>query len=203
MRLIIGFIETAEFKEYKEGELIFRARGGDDTGYFQFPYLLIYNPVKGELRNEELFLPLNEQEQVSFGKRTWKQVITNFEIADPTIHFDFKPAPGEELAGGHPLPETTVRYNEEANEFVLSFFNVEFADTFKDNTHFESHGLKFAKEFNFEQLPGRPGDGQNPSQPPVVRVRISLEGNPQYNAAISYSGGIGYDRTIRCTVNFR
>ncbi|MCG9968932.1 hypothetical protein L9W92_12895 [Pelotomaculum terephthalicicum JT] len=203
MKLIVGFIETAEFKEYKDGELIFRARGGSDTGYFQFPYLLIYNPVKEELRNEELFLPLNEQEQVSFGKRTWKQVITNFAIEDPVIHFDFKPAPGEVLAGGHPLPETTVQYSEENNELVFSFFNVEFADTFQDNTHFASPGLKFAKEFNFEQLPGRPGDEQTPSQPPVVRARISLEGSPQYNAAISYFGGIGYDRTVRCTVNFQ
>ncbi|OPX87838.1 MAG: hypothetical protein A4E53_02336 [Pelotomaculum sp. PtaB.Bin104] len=89
------------------------------------------------------------------------------------------------------------------NNIDFNFFNVEFADTFQNNTHFESHGLKFVKEFNFEQLPGRPGDEQTPSQPPVVRVRISLEGSPQYNAGISYIGGIGYDRTVRCTVSFR
>lgn len=33
-RHIVGFIETAKFNEYKDGELIFTARGGSDTGNF-------------------------------------------------------------------------------------------------------------------------------------------------------------------------
>lgn len=200
---IVSFIETAKFKEYKEGELRFTARGGSDTGNFQFPYQLIYNPNTEELTRDDLFLPLNEKEQVSFGKHSWKQILTNFEIEEPAVHFDFKPAAGEVLAGGHPLPQTTVQYNEKLNELVFNFFNVELADAFKENTIYKSPGLKYAKEFRFEQLPGRPGDDKTPPQFPMVRVRISLEGKPLYNARTSYFGGTGYERTVRCTLIFR
>lgn len=200
---IVGFIETAKFKEYKDGELIFTARGGSDTGNFQFPYQLIYNPNTEELRREDLFLPLNEQEQVSFGKDSWKQILTSFEIEDSALTFDFKAAAGEVLAGGRRLPHTIVQYNEKLNELVFNFFNVELADNLKENTIFKSPVLKYVKEVRFEQLSGRPGDNQSGPLLPVVRIRIALEGKPLYNAKALHFGGTGYEETARCTVNFR
>jgi len=203
MKHIVSFIETAKFKEYKDKELIFTARGGSDTGNYEFPYLLIYHPDTEELRREELFLAPDEQEQVSFGKDGWKQILAGFEIEGPAVVFDFKPAAGEVLAGGRRLPRTTVQYDEKLNELVFNFFNVELAGNLKENTIFKSPVLKYVKEVRFEQLSGRPGDEQNLAQMPIVRVRIALEGKPLYNAKASYSGGTAYEEIDRCTVSFK
>ncbi|MHB1041522.1 MAG: TolB family protein [Eubacteriales bacterium] len=200
---IVGFIETAKFQEYKDGELIFTARGGSDTGNFQFPYKLIYNPNTEELTREDLFLALNEQEQISFGKQSWKQILTNFKIQDPFFAFDFRPAAGEFLAGGRRLPHTTVQYDKKSNDLVFSFLNVELADTLKEKIIIKSPGLKYVKEVRLEQLLGRPDDDLNPTQLPMVRVRVKLTGKPLYNVNTSYLGGIGYEETNRCTVSFR
>lgn len=202
-RNIVGFIETAKFSEYKDGELIFTARGGSDTGNFQFPYRLIYNPGTEGLRSEDLFLPLNEQEQVSFGKHSWKRILTNFQIEEPDINFDFKPAPGAVLAGGRSLPHTTVQYNEKLNELVFTFFNVELADTFKENRLYQSPGLKYAKEFSFEQISDHLGGNQSGPQAPMVRIRIALEGKPLYNARTTHFGETVDEETSRCTVRIR
>lgn len=203
MKHIVYFIETAQFKEYKDGELRFTARGGSDTGNYQFPYLLTYNPVTEELKREDLFLPLNEQEDVTFGKDGWKQILSNIKIQDAAVVFEFKPAAGEVLAGGRRLPYTTVRYDEQSNDLVFSFLNVEPADNLKEKTILESLGLKYIKEVRIEQLPGRPGDEQNPAQPPMVRARIALAGKPLYNAAASNTEGGIYEGTDICTVRFR
>jgi len=200
---IVSFIETAKFKEYKDGELRFTARGGSDTGNFQFPYQLIYNPNTEELTRDDLFLTLNEQEQIYFGKDGWKQILTNFEIQDPAVAFDFKPAAGEVLAGGRRLPHTTVRYDEKSNDLVFNFLNVELADNLKENMIVKSPGLKHVKEVRFEQVSGWLGDNQSGAQMPIVRLRITLEGRPLYNARASYSEGTGYEETDRCTVIFR
>ena len=203
MKHIVYFIETAQFKEYKDGELVFTARGGSDTGNYQFPYLLTYNPGTEELRREDLFLPLSEQEDVTFGKDGWKQILNNIEIQDTAVVFEFKPAAGEVLAGGRRLPYTTVRYNEQSNDLVFSFLNVEPADNLKEKTILESPGRKYVKEVRIEQLPGRPGDEQNPAQPPMVRARIALAGKPLYNAAASHTEGGMYEGTDSCTVRFK
>ncbi len=200
MKHIVYFIETAKFKEYKDGELRFTARGGSDTGNYQFPYLLTYNPGTEELRREDLFLPLNEQEDVAFGKDGWKQILSNIEIQDASVVFEFKPAAGEVLAGGRRLPHTTVRYDEQSNDLIFSFLNVEPADNLKEKTIIESPGLKYVKEVRIELLPGV---SQNPAQPPVVRVRIALAGKPLYNAEASHSEGGMYEGTDICTVRFR
>lgn len=203
-RHIVGFIETAKFNEYIDGELIFNARGGSDTGNFQFPYRLIYNTGTEGLRSEDLFLPLNEQEQVSFGKKvSWKRILTKFQIEEPDINFDFKPAPGAVLAGGRSFPHTTVQYNEKLNELIFTFFNVELADTFQENKLYQSPGLRYAKEFRFEQLSGCSGDNQSGPQTPMVRVRIALEGQPLYNARTTHFGETINEETARCTVRFR
>lgn len=203
IKIIVGFSETAKFQEYKDGELIFTARGGSDTGNFQFPYQLIYNPSTEELTRDDLFLTLNEQEQISFGKDGWKQILTNLEIGDPAVAFDFKPAAGEVLAGGRRLPYTTVQYDEKSNNLVFSFLNVELADTLKEKIIVKSPYLKYVKEVRLEQLSGRPDDDQNPIQLPMVRIRVALNEKPLYNVYTSYLEGIGYEETNRCTVSFR
>lgn len=200
---IVSFIETAEFKEYKDGELRFTARGGDDNGNFQFPYQSIYNPNTEELTRDDLFLTLNEQEQISFGKNSWKRILSNFKVEDSSLAFDFKPKAGEVLAGGRSLPHTTVQYDERSNDLVFNFFNVELADTLKENMLVKSPGLKQVKELRFEQLSGWLGDNQSGPQMPIVRLRITLEGRPLYNVRSSHSEGTGYEETDRCTVIFR
>ncbi|NLI13607.1 MAG: hypothetical protein GX425_13520, partial [Peptococcaceae bacterium] len=67
----------------------------------------------------------------------------------------------------------------------------------------ESPGRKYVKEVRIEQLPGRPGDEQNPAQPPMVRARIALAGKPLYNAAASHTEGGMYEGKDICTVRFR
>lgn len=201
MKHIVSFIETAEFKEYKDGELWFTARGGDDTGNYQFPYLLAYNPNTEELRREEPFLPLNEKEDIAFGKDGWKQTLNDIKIQDESVVFEFKPAAGEILAGGGRLPYTTVRYDERANELEFSFLNAEVGDSLKEIPIIESPGLKYVKEIATEQIPERPGNELNPAQPPMVKARIALAGKPLYNAKTSY---VNEDEDIDiCTVSFK
>lgn len=203
MKHIVSFIETAEFKEYKDGELWFTARGGDDTGNYQFPYLLAYNPNTEELRREEPFLPLNEKEDIAFGKDGWKQTLNDIKIQDESVVFEFKPAAGEILAGGGRLPYTTVRYDERANELEFSFLNAEVGDSLKEIPIIESPGLKYVKEIVTEQIPGRPGNEQNPAQPPIVKARIALDGKPLYNAKASYLKEGIYEDIDICTVSFK
>lgn len=199
MKHIVSFIETAEFKEYKDGELWFTARGGDDTGNYQFPYLLAYNPNTEELRREELFLPLNEKEDIAFGKDGWKQILNNIEIQDQAVIFEFEPAAGEVLAGGRRLPFTTVRYDEQSNDLEFSFLNVELSDSLKEKAIITGPGLKYVKEVRIE---GRPGVDQNPAQDPLVRARIALAGKPLYNVA-SYPEGRLLEGIDSCTVRFK
>lgn len=116
---------------------------------------------------------------------------------------EFKAAAGEVLAGGRRLPHTTVQYDEKSNDLVFNFFNVELADNLKENMIVKSPGLRHVKEVRFEQLSGWLGDNQSGSQMPIVRLRITLEGRPLYNARASYSDGTGYEETDRCTVIFR
>ena len=199
----VSFIETAKFKEYKDAELIFTARGGSDTGNYEFPYLLYYNPNTEELRREDLFLALSQQEDIVFGKNGWKQILSNIEIQDTAAVFEFKPAAGEVLAGGRRLPCTTVRYDEQSNDLVFSFLNVELADNLIDKTIHESPGLKYVKEIRIEQLTGRPGVNQNSPQLPMVSARIALAGKPLYNAAASHTEGSINEGTDICTVRFK
>jgi hypothetical protein len=200
---IISFIETAQFKEYSGGELRFTARGGSDTGNYEFPYLLYYNPNTEELRREDLFLTLNQQEDIVFGKNGWKQILSNIEIQDTAAIFEFKPAAGEVLAGGRRLPCTTIRYDEQSNDLMFSFLNVELADNLIDKTIHESPGLKYVKEIRIEQLTGRPGVNQNTPQLPMVSARIALAGKPLYNAAASHTEGSINEGTDICTVRFK
>ena len=202
MKHIVYFIETAKFKEYKDGELVFTARGGSDTGNYQFPYLLTYNPNTEELIREEPFLPLNEQEDIAFGKDGWKQILTNIEIQESAVVFDLQAAPGEVLAGGSRLPYTTVRYNQQASDLVFSFLNVEPANSLKEKTIIESPGSQYVKEIRLEQLTGSPGDAQNPAQPPVVKISIVLTGTPLYKAEASFSKESIYAANS-CTVRFQ
>ncbi len=203
MKHIVSFIETAEFKEYKDGELWFTARGGDDTGNYQFPYLLAYNPNTKELRREDFFLPLNEKEDIAFGKDGWKQTLNDIKIQDGAVVFEFKPAAGEVLAGGRRLPYTTVRYDEQSNNLEFSFLNAEVGDSLKEIPIIESPGLKYVKEIVTEQIPERPGNEQNPAQPPTVKARIALDGKPLYNAKTSYLKEGIYEDIDICTVSFK
>jgi hypothetical protein len=202
MKHVVSFIETAKFKEYKDGEFVFTARGGSDTGNYQFPYLLTYNPSTEELRREDPFLPLNDQEDIAFGKDGWRQILTNIEIQESAVVFSFKAAPGEVLAGGNRLPYTTVRYNQQSSDLVFSFLNVEPADSLKEKTIIESPGSQYVKEIRLEQLTGSPGDEQNPAQRPVVKISIVLTGTLLYKAETSLSGE-SIDGTNSCTVRFQ
>jgi hypothetical protein len=119
---IISVFENATYVSRNGESLLFTGRGGDDTGNFDFPYLLRYGLDTGEVQREQLFIPL--ERPVALGKLSWRQVLRRVEAGPEGVSMEFAPHEGEVLAGGHCRPVTTIRWHEDEGCLVLRFYNV-------------------------------------------------------------------------------
>ena len=119
---IISFIENATYTGLDGDSLLFTGRGGDDTGNFDFPYLLRYRLDTGGVEREQVFIPL--ERPVALGKLSWKQVLRWVQAGPEGVSMEFVPHEGEVLAGGHCRPVTTIRWQEDEGYLVLRFYNV-------------------------------------------------------------------------------
>jgi len=119
---IISFIENATYTGLDGDSLLFTGRGGDDTGNFDFPYLLRYGLDTGRVEREQLFIPF--ERPVALGKLSWKQVLRSVQAGPEGISLEFVPHEGEVLAGGHCRPVTTIRWQEDEGYLVVRFYNV-------------------------------------------------------------------------------
>lgn len=198
--LIVSPLENAKYEGSEKGEISFIAVGGGDTGNIQFPYRLIYNLDSGELNKGNVFFPPDRQ--VSFGKGIWKQVLTGYAFDKNTVSFDFKPAVGETLAGGHTLPFTATTYNKDSNELTLTFHNVQLSAMSGKKKVITTPDSQYVSQITFEVSSGHQFDAKENPEEPVVRARLMLKDSPLYNAAVSYAG-TDYEDIIRCVVYFQ
>lgn len=99
--LIVDFMENARFKEARNNELVFVAKGGGDCGGYSFPYLLRYDVENKKLSREELYLTRS----VAFGASgAWEHVFKGVSLKDGAFAMELAVAPGQVLAGGHKRP---------------------------------------------------------------------------------------------------
>lgn len=103
--LIVDFMENARFKEARNNELVFVAKGGGDCGDYSFPYLLRYDVESKKLYREELYLTRS----VAFGASgSWEHVFKGVSFKDGAVALELAVAPEQVLAGGHKRPFTVV-----------------------------------------------------------------------------------------------
>ncbi len=102
---IVGLIENARLEEISRSEIIFTAKGGDDTGNYRFPYRLRYDTGSGELSREQLYL----QRDVAFGAPwSWEHVLKEVGLDDDGFTLSLVVHEEQVLAGGHKTPFTVV-----------------------------------------------------------------------------------------------
>lgn len=118
MEWIVTSIENARMDTITDEIIQFIAKGGSDSGNFEFPYRLLYDPVKGELNRESVFL----QQDVVFGQETRDLVLTGAKAAEGQVTVDFRAADGQVLADGLKIPFTIADY--EVNKLTLRIYNV-------------------------------------------------------------------------------
>jgi hypothetical protein len=123
LQRLVGFVQNATFRREEEGQLVFIARGGADTGAYEFPYRLRCNPVELACERSSISLPL--EQEVAFGKHTWRQVLTNIEYTKSGLMFELEPHPEAVMAGSHTAPITAVHYDEEEHVMIVHLYQVE------------------------------------------------------------------------------
>ncbi len=125
LNIIVGIAENALFECINGKNLLFIARGGDETGNFDFPYSLCYQLTTGEITREKLRLPINTP--TAFGKGT-RQVLQDLYFEGPYVVFEFAPDPETIMAGGSSFPMTTIRQHGAADTLILRFYSVSAAN---------------------------------------------------------------------------
>ncbi len=108
---IVSFIENARVEKIDDNEIIFIAKGGGDTGDYDFPYLLRYNLEEKELSRTQMYL----QRDVAFGAvSSWSLLLEKVSLQGEDIILNLKVAPDQILAGGFKKPLTIVDYQRDS-----------------------------------------------------------------------------------------
>ncbi|HQE25789.1 MAG TPA: copper amine oxidase N-terminal domain-containing protein [Candidatus Atribacteria bacterium] len=104
---IVPFVENARMEKIEDNEIVFIAKGGADTGDYDFPYILRYNLEKKGLSRTQMYL----QRDVIFGTLgSWDLLLEEVYSEGEDIIINFKVAPHQILAGGFKKPLTIVDY---------------------------------------------------------------------------------------------
>jgi len=108
---IVSFIENARVEKIEDNEIVFIAKGGGDTGDYDFSYLLRYNLEEKELSRTQMYL----QRDVAFGTPgPWSLLLEKVSLQGEDIILNLKVAPDQILAGGFKKPLTIVDYQRDS-----------------------------------------------------------------------------------------
>ncbi len=120
---IVGIIENARFQRQENSSLIFYAKGGDDTGNYQFPYIINYDLNSGNLKYKELYV---RRDAVFGAPFSWKHELVDVNIDHKEILLKLVVPKGQILTGGHRIPFTITEKNE--NTLSIRIFGVIFEE---------------------------------------------------------------------------
>lgn len=188
LEVAVPFVETARFDRLSPGGPVFVARGGGDTGAYDFPYELVYDPGARSLTRRPLYLPWDRR--VEFGKDSWPQVLAKVGFDENGVSFDFRPREGAVLAGGHWLPLVASSYDREARELELVFRQVEMSAGIAGVLRPDCAGCPV------DRVTIRYGEGN-------LEAGIALRWPALWRAEVLSLGGEGYSSTVRCRVLVR
>ncbi|MEW6547205.1 MAG: hypothetical protein AB1446_09875 [Bacillota bacterium] len=150
-----------------------------DTGAYDFPYELVYDPEARGLTRRPLYLPCDRR--VEFGKDSWPQVLAKvgFDESGGVVRL---PSAGGCCAGrGHWLPLVASSYDREARELVLVFRRVEMSAGTAGVLRPDCAGCPVAR------VTLRPGGGN-------LEARIALRWPALSRAEVLSPGGEGYSK---------
>ena len=190
LQVIIGLADTALFERQEGQDLVFLARGGDDTGNYSFPFEIVYDIPSGQRETRDIFLPLVTE--VSFGKDTWARDVAALTVTGDGFTIGFAPRPGAVLAGGLTLPQVTSSYDDEAGVLALAFRNVGVGEEFGPGEAIAPETAGLVKSVTVEP------EGTD------IRVLVTLGGTAVWNARAEVpSGGDAGADVIDCVVTFQ